>query len=61
MSTEAVAHPDDLQANDLGGWVNNAIQKSYYSVKWGLWRDGRSISLDYYRHVSRKRREQEMM
>lgn len=32
ISTEAVAHPDDLRADDLGVWVNNAVRKSYYSV-----------------------------
>lgn len=32
ISTEAVDHPDDLRADDLGVWINNAVRKSYYSV-----------------------------
>ena len=36
MSTEAVAHPDDLQANDLGGWVNNAMQKELLQCEVGV-------------------------
>ena len=32
ISTDAVDHPDDLRADDLGVWINNAVRKEYCSV-----------------------------